>query len=947
MSLKIMNALKVFFFGFLFFTLFLLVYYSLTDKKGIMKSDDVIYIEEWTVTDDRGEIFHTGRFYRADRFYDGWYTIECTLPDNIPDDSRICFLVNESTSIYIDGKLREEFDSVKDVPFPGGLVVGFYMTIPLQKEDSGKHLLMNRISFADNPMIVPETFISGSGGVYSVMLDRFGFSFSIAVILLIFSAVVMFIGLGMRIRYHHRIGMFYGAVGVFVISLWLVTNSYVYPFIMGHYHINGLINYMSCLMLPFGLTVYIDFVQSGRYRKPLTVLMCLSAVNAVLWTVLHFTGLVNFRDSLFYMDAILAVPIIAGTVILVVDFRKGNMHLYKYTAIGFMGFLAFSLIEIITLFLFENLMQDDIPMLLGVTFLLAFVVMQQVDDLRRVNMEKQHALDISDAKTKFLANMSHEIRTPINSILGMNEMILRENKDNVIDEYAQNVRSSGRMLSMLVNDILDFSKIEAGKLEITNTEFRLSRLLADILAMFADRAAMKNLELNTVVENGVPDGLFGDEIRIKQVLVNLISNAVKYTDAGSITITVGGMSVSQETFDLRMSVKDTGRGIREEDRQNLFDAFSRADISKNRNIEGTGLGLAIVKSILDSMNGEISVDSEYGKGSSFNVCIPVKVTDAAPVSLDLIKTDRHPVKDYKCDYTAPDARVLAVDDNHSNLTIVKLFLKATGIKPDMCSNGSDAIKMCKTNKYDLILLDHMMPSPDGIETLYAIRNDEDSLNLDTPAVVLTANAVAGSRQKYLEAGFNDYLTKPLDASELERTVKKYLPASKIISLKRDYPDEAVSENADDEFYVEEFLPAEDDPDRDSGLSIDEARETGQGSLKDQLSTLPGFDYETALLHCGGDDAILKEVMKDVASESGARIARMHKYLETKDYASYCIDAHAIKGLMATVGFEGLSNTARKHEFAARSRDEAFLTKDGEAFINEYNEICAKIKALLG
>ncbi|MCR5332035.1 MAG: response regulator, partial [Lachnospiraceae bacterium] len=938
-GIRTMNALKIFFFVFLFGTIFTMIYCSLADKAGVMETDEVTYIDRWTVTDDTGKQFETGKYYIGDHRYEGWYSIECTLPDNLSDSSWICFAVYESTSVYIDGQLRKDFDDRRDVPFTGGIAAGFYMTIPLNSGDSGKQLKMNRISFSDHPEVVPETFISGYGGIYTVMFDKYGVWFSIAAMLLIFSIVVILLGLGMLIRYRHPIGMIYGAVGVFVISLWLVTNSYLYPFVLGHYHVNGVVNYMCCLMLPFGLDMYLDFLQNGRYRRAHTVIMLLSAVNAVFWTTLHFAGILNFRDALVYIDIILALLIIGGVVVLLLDFKDGNMPLYRYTAIGFLGFLFFGLIEIVLLFSTgSDLKQDDIPMLLGVTFFLIFVVLQQIDDLRKVSIEKQRALDISDAKTKFLANMSHEIRTPINSILGMNEMILRENKDKVIDKYAQNVKSSGKMLSMLVNDILDFSKIEAGKLEITNTEFRLSRLISDIITMFSDRIAMKKLNLETVIGKNVPDGMFGDEIRIKQILVNLLSNAIKYTDAGSITITIGGFFTTDSTFDLSLTVKDTGRGIRKEDIDGLFDAFSRADINKNRNIEGTGLGLAIVKSILDSMDGEITVESEYGKGSSFIVSIPVNVTDRSPVRLDPISNDHHPSKEYKCDYTAPDARVLAVDDNHSNLTIVKLFLKATGIKPDLCSNGSDAINMCKTYKYDLILLDHMMPSPDGIETLYALRNDDDSLNRDTPALVLTANAIAGSRQKYLDVGFNDYLTKPLDAAELERTVKKFLPPDKIISLERTASAQAPAEDINDEFYVEEFLPVEDDPQHENDNTAGGDGPSSIPGLKERLSSIEGFDYDVAYLHCGGDESILKEIMMDVASEGVARVDRMRRYLDEKDYSSYCIEAHAIKGLMATIGLDELSNTARKHEFAARGRDEVFVRKDGEAFIDSYEEV---------
>ena len=378
--------------------------------------------------------------------------------------------------------------------------------------------------------------------------------------------------------------------------------------------------------------------------------------------------------------------------------------------------------------------------------------------------------------------MSHEIRTPINAILGMNEMILRENKDPVIDDYAGSVKSSGKMLLMLVNDVLDFSKIEAGKMEINSADFSMAQLLRDIMPMLKERADDKKLKLETKIVSEVPDGMVSDEFRIRQILINLINNAIKYTDEGLVTLTIGGSYKSADAFILEMSISDTGRGISEEDQKHLFEAFTRADEKKNRSIEGTGLGLAIVKSIIDSLGGNISVKSKYLEGSTFSVELTVGVHDKKPLKDDFLSGGKAPAKtaEKKSDYTAPDASILVVDDNIMNLKVVRYFLKRADIKPDECDRGLLAVEKCKEKKYDLILLDHMMPEPDGIETLRLIRSEDASLNKDTPAIVLTANAFADSRKIYTEAGFLDYLTKPLDATLLEETVKKHLPPEKVL-----------------------------------------------------------------------------------------------------------------------------------------------------------------------
>jgi len=757
---------------------FITLYYGVINKSGIVKTDPGRYIEQWTVYDGDGGSFTTGRSYRADKEFKHDFVVESTLPSDVKDNEYLCFSTGKNIAVYIDGELREDYIESRDVLIPGGSAKRFYMMVPLYASDAGKQVRLVREATIKFGQIVPETFISTLGGIYYYLMQNFGLSFMLSGIVLIFSIVVFFIGVFMLIRYKQKIDMMYGAVGIFIISAWIVTNSYMCPIVFGNYHVDGIVNYMLCLTIPFGPALYLNSIQGGRYRRSMSAIMIACSLNAVVWPILHFTRTFSFDSALKYITAILAVIAISGMAILIVDAKKRNTTEYKFTAIGFFGFLIFSMIEIIKLQA-ASLSNQELPMVAGLGFFLIFVVAQQVEDLRKINTEKQRAIDISEAKTHFLANMSHEIRTPINAILGMNEMILRENHDKVIEDYAKSIKSSGKMLLMLVNDVLDFSKIEAGKLEISQSRYMMSELLRDVIALVKERADEKNLPLETVIGPDVPEGQFSDEFRIRQILVNLINNAVKYTDEGKVTLKVDGEYTGDESYMLKISVEDTGRGIKQEDQKGLFDAFSRADVKKNGNIEGTGLGLAIVKNIVDSMNGSVGVESEYGVGSKFWVYIPIRVFDKTPVGKAAAKKTVYDVDQDECDFDASLANILAVDDNRSNLTILKLLLKRTGIEPDLCSSGTAAIEKCKEKKYDLILMDHMMPQPDGIETLNIIKNDGESLNRDTHFVVLTANAVAGSRQMYLDAGFVDYLTKPLDHKKLEATLKALIPREKV------------------------------------------------------------------------------------------------------------------------------------------------------------------------
>ncbi len=765
-------------------TIILMAYYAIHDKSDLRENAEPTYIEEWTITDPEGNVFTAGSTYRKGKNkLKGFYTMESTLPDTVRDGYQFCFIVGGSASVYVNGQLRTVFDEEKDVLFPGGCVKRFYMTVPLYDRDAGDEIRIVRKNSNRSGYLYQDTFVTTGDGLLHYLLNRYGLSFMLGEILFLFSFVIVLISVAMSLIYKRRLEMLYGAMSILVISGWLISNSYLCPFVYGHYHIDGIVNYLLCLMIPFNLVFYLDLLQHGRYHKVMNVVMIVATVNFLLWPILHFSEILPFPSALLYLDLVLGVLVLAVAVVLILEVIHRKVKDYKYTAIGFAFFFACCLAEIIMLN-FVPILNDDVFMLLGLALLLTMAVVQQMSDLRKVRYERQKAVDLSEAKTRFLASMSHEIRTPINAVLGMNEMIIRENKDPLIDDYAQSVKSSGKMLLMLVNDVLDFSKIEAGKIEITHAAFSMSQLLHDIMPMLKERADEKRLKLETKIVSEVPNGQISDEFRIRQILINIINNAIKYTDSGSVTLSVGGEYEGDETFRLKLSIADTGRGISEEDQKHLFEAFTRADEKKNSNIEGTGLGLAIVKSIVDSMGGTITVNSKYREGSEFTIELSVGVQDRQPIKEDFLSGSVHKkeTKERTCDYKAPDASILVVDDNKMNLKVVRVFLKQADITVDESESGLDAISKCKEKKYDLILLDHMMPEPDGIETLKIIRGDKDSLNKDTPSVVLTANALSDSRQMYMDAGFEDYLTKPLDISVLEQTVKKYIPEEKIIPV---------------------------------------------------------------------------------------------------------------------------------------------------------------------
>ena len=392
-------------------------------------------------------------------------------------------------------------------------------------------------------------------------------------------------------------------------------------------------------------------------------------------------------------------------------------------------------------------------------------------------LEKAESAD--KAKSEFLANMSHEIRTPINAVLGMNELISRESTEPAIQTYSANVADAGNALLSLVNDVLDFSKIEAGRMELAPEEYELSLLLREVKNIIFTKCNNKNLALNINNNPDIPNKLFGDEVRIRQVLTNILNNAVKYTDSGSVTLNVDYKPLEGSQLMLIFSITDTGIGIREEDLPALFESFKRIDLKNNRKREGSGLGLNIAKSFIELMGGTIDVNSIYRQGSTFTISIPQTIKDETKIGI--FDSDSKPAKKakYVAKFKAPDASLLVVDDIDINLKVIKGLLKQTEIDIDTADSGEQCLRLMSDNKYDIVLLDHMMPEMDGIEVMNLLLADKKHPNQHTPIIMLTANTIIGAKEEYLDNGFADYLSKPVHPEELEAMIIKHLPSDMV------------------------------------------------------------------------------------------------------------------------------------------------------------------------
>ncbi len=553
---------------------------------------------------------------------------------------------------------------------------------------------------------------------------------------------------------------------------------------------------------------------------------------------------------------------------------------------------------------------------------------KQEYEARVLKLEKLAADEANKAKSSFLADMSHEIRTPINAILGMNEMILREAQDKNIREYGKSIQTSGNNLLQLINSILDFSKIEDGKMEILPVRYSTGSLISYIVNSIEERAQAKGLAFKLDVDPSLPRELYGDDARISQVITNLLTNAVKYTHEGSVTFTIQGREKKDGKLRLYFDVKDTGIGIKEEDMGRLFESFERLDVIRNRNIEGTGLGMSIITKLLSLMDSELKVESKYGVGSSFSFELWQKIEDETPLGeYGPGFSGEDDEGGYTESFTAPDARVLIVDDTKINLTVAVNLLKRTGIQMDTAISGCDAVKLAGENDYDVILMDQRMPGMDGTQALKKIRDLENGKNHDTPVICLTADAIRGAREKYMEEGFTDYLTKPVAGATLENMLLTYLPKEKI----KDVAAAAKPVAGENGPAAEKRGPAEKNASSDPLLS----------ALQDA-----GVDTEEGAYYTAGDTELYREVLKEYADNAKERRALLHEYYGSRDWDNYGVYAHSLKSTSAMIGAGGLSELAARLEKASNDKDETVIDRYHERAMKLYDEVVGIIKRFI-
>lgn len=849
--------------------------------------------------------------------------IETQLPDNTGELYYLCFRsAKQDMEIYIDGVLRQSYSTEGKRLF-GKLSAVAYVFVQIDEADAGKILRLVTKTDSSYSGIFYTVYYGNPMGIWHFFFEQYGLELIVAFVTLILSLVVIIGSLAFRISYHRRIPLEYLGWGILIAAVWLITNSTFRQLIFPNLTIVNDMTFLMIMLLALPYLLYMNEIQKGRYNIVYTGLEGIVIINFVVCCILHITKICDFTDTIGYVASFCILSIVWLLVSIILDIVKKKVREYIFVAAGMFAVCVAAFIQIIIYFHRENSF-NGVILAIGLIVLLVFSTVNTIYEIVGMDREKQQALMASESKGRFLAHMSHEIRTPIHAVLGMDEMILRESKDAKIRGYAMDIQNAGQTLLALINDILDISKIESGKLEIIPVDYDFSSLVHDVVNMMQMKARDKELEFLLTVDETIPARLYGDDVRLRQILVNLLSNAIKYTEQGSVALKISAKQ-TEEYADILFSVEDTGIGIRKEDMEKLFGEFERIEEERNRKIEGTGLGMSITMQLLDMMDSKLEVESTYGKGSRFFFTVRQQIRSEVPVgNLEQRIHNQAEQSRYEAMFTAPEARILIVDDNAVNRKVLTNLLKATKIQIEEASSGMQCLELVQETKYDIIFMDHMMPEMDGIEALHKMKCMEAHKNMQTPVVALTANAVTGAREMYLQEGFCDFLSKPVNPEKMERLIMELLPEALVLH-DRAIPDES------------------------------EAKRLPQADWE-TLPEIDGIDWEYGKMHCSQLE-ILFDTMAQFYTTAEIEAKRLMDMLSDLNQAvaqqenpgaffkAYRIQVHAMKSAAAMIGAVGLSGVAKMLEYAARDEKIEPINDMTAYFVSDWQGMKEKLRVL--
>ena len=844
-------------------------------------------------------------------------TLTTILSEDIKGGESIFFRPSlQDVTIYVDGELRVHYDTKASRPF-GLYSPTRYIPLELQEGDAGKELVYQFSTESKYAGTIRQMYIGDDDGIWLYHLRAASGKALVSIGLLAAGLFVILACAVVRILYRKKMELRFLAWAIVLCAAWMLSELDVRQLWLDNLSIITNVSYWSLMLIPIALILYMDEVQKGYYRKLYVVAAAYSSLVFFIGTILQVFDFVQFSDQLpFVHIGIVFTIIIVGTTI-VLDYVKKRIHNYRTVAIGICGFLAFSVLELIWYYLQVN-PSKGMFLAIGLLFLLVMAIIKCGQDLLLSEKKKQQAISAKEAEEKFLANMSHEIRTPMNAIVGMTEILLRGDLTAEQKEYLENIKSSGNALVSIINDILDISKIEASKMELVDDVYATRQMMSDIDKIIRTRIGDKPIELVCDIDKSVPDRLYGDGLRIRQIIINLANNAVKFTDSGRITITMKAKKTEDERIAVFVSVADTGQGIKKEDLSKLFGAFQQVDALKNKGKEGTGLGLTISSQLVEMMGGRLEVSSEYGKGSEFYFTIYQE-----PVSEDM--EWKQEAEDDIMNFTAPNAKILLVDDNEINRKVALGLLEPLQMQIDTAINGKNAIDMIEQKEYDLVFMDHMMPVMDGIEATKRLREKEGDYYQKLPVIALTANAMKEAQKLFQEAGMNGFVAKPIVMKQICQAIRQWLPEDRIQVA-------AMDEAAGSDM----VSVVKDGAVSDNVVKTDELSQTESAASAEEILQIEGINVEEGIKNLGSKEFLL-ELLGDYCNLIDSKALKIEKYLADERIKDYTIEVHALKSSSRLIGALDLSGEFRYLEDLGNAEDIEKIQEETPKVLAHYRE----------
>lgn len=882
-------------------------------------------------------------------------TLTNTLPEITGDVTFVFRARHTIVKFYMDGELiyDQEADgrgAVKDTVFP--LSGNVWNEVQLDAADSGKTITIVSEGIVKKYLVSPGEVYIGDRASFLLQLMHSRASTILGAIVLVVLSMILFalwliLSVSTKAKYNECLWL---SIFTISVALWEFTETRCLQFTLPNVRAPSVFAFEILPLCPAAMAMYFTY---GRREKTVKLAHIAATIPLAVWVLnnaLHFLHVCDISETVIISQIMIACDTIFLGYIQISDVfyerktlgKEGSSFFWWVQVLGFLLLAPLLLIEVSKYIInAPHWSKDDATFAtLGIIF---YIVSLTFHSGLKVASENIAAKEANRAKSQFLANMSHEIRTPLNAILGFDELILREANNPAIEAYAASIQNAGVSLLDIINTILDLSKIESGKMEIQEAEYSTVQLLDNVVSMVSALAMKKGLEIKLDIDEKLPEKLIGDDVRIRQVLVNIMTNAVKYTKKGSVTFTVKVLEQLENEGACRIlfSVKDTGIGIREEDRGRLFEKFERLDFEQNKHTEGTGLGMSIVVKLLDAMGSKIELESVYGKGSDFYFVLKQKVANGhylgtyqkeTPVNDGLSEKGEH--------FIAPDAKILVVDDVRLNLQVACGLLARMKMQVDTAESGAQAIEMAGRCHYDVILMDHMMPEMDGITAAKKIRElavtTGDDYYKDVPILALTANAISGMREQFLEEGLQDFISKPVEGKVLETVLMKWIPVDKIIRGDEDTLQEAMRQR------TEGNAEAKDLQEGNQAEPVSE-EETAAG---DWHIEIPGFDVEAAKGFFLSKEMYV-ETLHDYLESIPDIHGKIERFCAEGDIKNYTIVVHGLKSSSKLIGAMELSERARQLEECGHREDLDAIRQDTGALLELYRKYQNTIAEFFG